>query len=167
MKNTITNAKPLNMEERRRLEKIMQEDIDTARSQYRQKMSLKKQAIKETFTGKQVLLLADYKDLSIKLDKVCKELNGKIQKVKDTLSREGVKIDYDYGKHNDIKEYHLSYDYGHSCPAKEKIEQEENKVLAKMEAMKRDFTLKLYAGGTEAVEMFAEIGKQLQEILNS
>ena len=148
------DSRPLNMDEKRKLEKIIFTDIDKAIHDYRNK----RYEIKTKITDKLV-----------KSPKVLKLVKGyevaRLAMEKAEREAEKMNIRMNWGNRNTANAEYRDYNNGEDTP-KEVISHNDRtaEVEKKLENMKRDYTLKLFAGGIEAQEVFESLARELEKI---
>lgn len=156
---TATASRPLNMEEKRKLEKIIFQDIDKAKTQYDSKRNEAEAELK-------IQLLKNPKAIKLLAEHIAN------QKEEHRLNNEIGKLGMDFNHSNDkgwtlqIKNY---YSYGEEKRTPTEImtfNQKTSETKDRLEDMKRTYTLKLFASGMEAQEVFTELSKELAKIIN-
>lgn len=142
----------MNMEEKRKLEKVMFADIEKAIGQYTSKRSAEYDELRRQYLDKPPKdALRLYSDFQAAREQM---------KSAETLLRQLFGIDIDsYPKE------HLSLRDASKVPALESHGEQTRKVKAALEEMKRGYTLKLFAGGEEAQELFASLARDLEAII--
>lgn len=141
----------LNMEEKRKLEKLIFADIEKARREYESKMYQKINDYKITDT-KALALLETYKSLEREQEATEK-----------TLEKMG--YDINHYCYNKIDEWNITVDDDNKQPALKKMKDEKEANLKRIDELKRSYTLKLFAGGDEALEVFTQLAKDLAKII--
>jgi hypothetical protein len=169
--NIKANARPLNMDEKKKLEKVIFADIDRTKIEY----ELKHNEIVNELTAKavrseKVLKLASEYDTNEKeAHKIESELNKMGFSISFNDNSSDDDEDEDEGKTE--KRVGKSRVYSRSYGNREikEVQDAKNKkglVDRKLDEMKRAYTLKLFAGGlTEAENVFAELAKELAKLL--
>lgn len=150
----MSKTRVLNMEEKRKLEKIIFEDIDRANSQFRAKISGQvDEANKE--------LLQSKDGLKLKAEWVA--LDTKQKEVGKSLEKMGLRVSSNsYGEDKGFK---LETCYNFHTKEVEAIYKKQSVVEEKLKEMKRSYTLKLFAGGEEAEAVFNALTRELKAIL--
>ena len=158
---TATASRPLNMEEKRKLEKIIFQDIDKAKSQYDSKRS-------EAENDLKAKLLERPQGLKLLAEYVAN------QKEEKRLKNEIGKLGMDFNHSNDkgiTLQMASYYSYGSDTDRRTPTEittfnAKTSQTKDRLEEMKRTYTLKLFASGMEAQEVFTELSKELAKIVN-
>ena len=169
--NTKANARPLNMDEKKKLEKVIFADIDRTKIEY----ELKHNEIVNELTAKAVR--------SEKVLKLAREYDTnekEAHKIESELNKMGFSISFNDNSNDDDededegkteKRVGKSRVYSRNYGNREikEVQDAKNKkglVDRKLDEMKRAYTLKLFAGGlTEAENVFAELAKELAKLL--
>jgi hypothetical protein len=153
-----TKARVLNMEEKRKLEKIIFQDIDKAINTYKANNSEKRvNLLADVIKGKEAQeLLARF----IATQKEEEEVNQAIRNLGLSTVLSG-----DYTDKN-RKTILIAYNGYNSKSTKhtKALDDKEQENITKLEAMKRNYTLKLFAGGDEALNIFESLAKEIQAL---
>jgi hypothetical protein len=161
-------SRPLNMDEKKKLEKIIYNDIDRAKTEYEitHNAQVQKVKAKAVRSAKILKLAGDYNKAQQEARKVEKELN----KMGFTASY-NENSRYDTNDDEDSCEIRVgsarvyTNNYGTQVKEVKDAENKINIVNRKLEEMKRTYTLKLFAGGlTEAENVFADLANELAKI---
>ena len=137
----------MNMEEKRKLEKVLFADIDHAVADYRANRSKARDAL-----SKSVLQQPDVRaayDLYVAAKK-------DMARHEKSLKEVGFRVDY-YGD--------LGIDDAHKIEALREFDSESDEGNDALESLKRTYTLKLFAGGEEAQSLFATLAEDLARIV--
>jgi hypothetical protein len=149
-KNAPTEARKLNMDEKRRLEKILFADIQQSSAQYSTKRSA---------------AYSEHSERILKGSKMKALLDGYIAARKKMRNQEKVIEQLGLGIYNgDIPSLYIRE--SHKIPELRDFNDETAKTKSALEALKRTYTLKLFAGGEEAKELFASLTRELATIVN-
>lgn len=151
MNNNNNEVRTLNIEEKRKIEKIMFSDIENAISQLEANTSEEK----ETEKGRLLknppaqikALAAEYKAVQKKEDDI-----------KKAVATLGFDVDYD----GEIK-----VSYSKSPFSIKKIEDKSDARKSLLEALRRKTTLQLYGGGKITAKLFTDLTEEIKKILNS
>jgi hypothetical protein len=142
----------LNMEEKRKLEKVLFADIEKAIGQYAAKRSVEYDDLERQYLDKPpkdaARLYSDYRSAKEQMQSA------------EKLLRQLFGIDIDH-----YPTEHLSLREPSKVPALEAHSEQTRKTRAALEDMKRGYTLKLFAGGEEAQELFASLSRELEAIV--
>jgi hypothetical protein len=142
----------LNMEEKRKLEKVMFADIESAIARYDSKRSAEYNGLEEQYLEKPprdaARLYSDYR--------AAKEQMQSAEKLLRQLF--GINIDH-------YPTEHLSLREPNKVPTLEAHRAQTSRTKAALNEMKRGYTLKLFAGGEEAQELFASLTRELEAII--
>ena len=148
----MKTTRPLNMEEKRKLEKIIFADIDKAIATYNEKQS----KIYNKASGELV------KSARAKvLEKAYIKAQDELQKTEKDLEKAGFKMSGGY-RDGDVIE--LGYDSRSHFKVLYKLNEKQEKTLKELEDMRRIYTIKLFAGGVEAQEVFGALAKDLAKL---
>jgi hypothetical protein len=136
------------MEEKRKLEKLLFADIEKADAKY-----ASNRATARNIVSKQALssteLLAEY-DLFLSLTKQLRESEERIQQ-----------MGFGVNRYNDEKPYIRE---AFRIPALRDFDDTTTKVRETLSELKRTYTMKLFAGGEEAKDLFASLATELAAI---
>ena len=143
----------LNLEERRRMEKLLFADIEGKVQEYTSKQSKEKDVLidklNKNIPTDIVKVFAEYQ-----------EAHNEADKKKEYLSEDG----YDTNGYGDKERVEVST-YGTQPKELEEFDQKTERTKKKLEALKREFTLKLYAGDSaEMNDLFDELMKRLEAV---
>ncbi len=141
------------MEEKRKLEKLMFADIDGTSAIYRSARRTEREKVERECVAKA------HPDIHALYDlfKSAKKEEGRIE-------RELAKVGYRVSCYRD--EYTLEVAYGDPKPKPIRDHDAETARTEKALAdLKRSYTLKLFAGGEEAKELFASLAHELASII--
>jgi hypothetical protein len=170
--NTKDTARPLNMDEKKKLEKVIYNDIDKAKAEYELAYNEKVKEVKaKAIRAEKVLKLVKEYDANQK----------EAHRVEKEINKMGFSVSYNENSHYDdddeededstekrvgkSKVYTSSYGNREIKEVKD-IDLKKDMVERKLDEMKRTYTLKLFAGGlTEAENVFAELAKELAKLL--
>jgi hypothetical protein len=144
----------LNMEEKRRLEKVLLSDIDRAIGDYK--------ATRTTVRNEQTERLKDKPPVEVKADFA---LYLKAVAERDDAQKRIQMLGYDVGTDYPRYEPTLKLNYSRPPEAISQYDDETARVEKALAAMKRTYTLKLFAGGEEAQELFASLSRDLEAII--
>lgn len=136
------------MDEKRKLEKIIFADIDKAKRDYSDKNYARRQVIEKELvkSPKAVEFLKKYN-----------ELEAQKSLLEKTIEAHGYRV---CGYSSDKKTIAI-----HDSDKFPQLKSESNRqVEEKFENLKRDYTLKLFASGEEAMEVFASLKKELERL---
>jgi hypothetical protein len=144
--------RPLNMEEKRHLQKLLFSDIQIAGEHYRNarkqaREELQKRLVEEA-PETVFALLAEYKIAVSTMDRVDEELS---------------KLGYALSGY---PEKALAIAYGKLPNELIKFDEETSRRDKGISDLKRDYTLRLFAGAEEAKELFATLANELGKIAN-
>jgi len=151
------------MEEKKKFEKLVWEDIDKVERQYRSNRSASRKDYDEMLckSPKAKELLAKWTKVNeahIKAEKELSDMNSE-------LSKAGFRANYGGYRNEESKPYLSVESYG-SSPDARKYDNETDKVCEKFDEIKRSYTLKIYASGIEEiVSLFETLQKELQALL--
>jgi hypothetical protein len=142
----------LNMEEKRNLQRLLFTDITTASTKYKaardkEREQLQKQLIEKAPPGMRTLL-AQWKKARDTQNQVEKQLNAGGYAI-DTYPTLALKIYY-----------------GKPPKALPAFDEETRRTEKKILDLKRDFTLRLFAGGEEARGLFSQLTQELDKALD-
>jgi hypothetical protein len=158
MTKTASTAKVLNMEEKKKFEKIIHADIDRAVAEYRTMRSEKSSKMCEDHANdkRAQALLKEYNATLGVLEDLRKEFDKLYLEVKGDESG-SVRVE--------VKTYGY---YGQSgkWPVAEKFFAETEKQTQAIQELKRTYTLKLFAGGEEVENLFADLQNTLKSIIS-
>ena len=149
----MKTTRPLNMEEKRKLEKIIFADIDKAIATYNEKQS----KIYNKASGELV------KSARAKvLEKAYIKAQDELQKTEKDLEKAGFRMSGGYSDRNFKIE--LGYDRRSHFKVLYNLNEKQEKTLKELEDMRRIYTIKLFAGGVEAQEVFGALAKDLAKL---
>lgn len=149
--NVPNTARKLNMDEKRKLEKVLLADIDAALAAYEASRRERREPLLEKATSKPSAKVAA-------LAARFKVIEAEQQKIRSELHELG----YSCSGHGG-----LSVGYGATPEPLRPFDAETAKVGKAFAALKRTYTLKLFAGGEEAQELFASLGRELAAIVTN
>lgn len=169
--NTKDIARPLNMDEKKKLEKVIYNDIDRAKMEYQLAYNEKVKEVKaKAIRTEKVLKLAREYDANSK----------EAHRIESELNKMGFSISFNGNSNYDEEDedenstekrvgksrvYTGNYGKGEIKEVKD-AGQKKDLVERKLDEMKRTYTLKLFAGGlTEAENVFGELAKELAKLL--
>lgn len=148
MKKDTKNVpvRTLNMEEKKKFEKIIHQDIERAKLELRNKHNEQSKVVEEKLVkdSKAQKLLSDYKETAKRLKAIEKEAEALGYRV-NTWNEPSISVTSNH------KELAGTY-------------KEQRVTEEKLETMKRTYTLKLFAGGEEAQELFESLAKELANL---
>jgi hypothetical protein len=165
-------ARPLNMDEKKKLEKVIYNVIDRAKMEYELTYNEKVKEVKaKAIRAEKVLkLVKEYDENS----KEAHRIESELDKMGFSVSfNNNSRYDDDDDEDEDSTEkrvgksrvYTSSYGNREIKEVKD-IDLKKDMVNKKFDEMKRTYTLKLFAGGlTEAENVFAELAKELAKLL--
>jgi len=142
------------MEEKRKLEKVLLDDIDSAISSYKSRRGDAREKVEETALAKAPAIA---KALLLKFNKArteAAELDKRIEQM-------GFRTVSEYG----TKNFHLALSYSNKPTLLKDYDAETARVEKSLAGLKRSYTLKLFAGGEEAKELFASLARELAGII--
>jgi uncharacterized protein (UPF0128 family) len=149
-----TAARKLNMDEKRKLEKLLLSDVDTAAAAYRAQRSAKQELVKDaaiTNAPRQARgLLAAYL-----------ATRSNANALLERIHKMGYSVPT-YGDNEDKLDLH----YNTKPKPVRDFDAETARVEKSLADLKRSYTLKLFAGGEEAKELFASLARELANIVN-
>lgn len=151
------------MEEKKKFEKLVWEDIEKVERQYRSDRSAGRKDYDEELckSTKAKELLAKW----IKVDNAHTQAEKELSNMNNELSKAGFSAQKGGYRDEDQKPYLSVCSYGNSPDAR-KYDNETSKVSEKFDEMKRSYTLKIYASGIEEiVNLFENLQKELQALL--
>ncbi len=153
-KNTASEGRKLNMEEKRKLEKLLLEDIDRAATTYREVRQSKRKALESDAVRKPPKEVRELFDTN-------ERARGDMERTERSLTALGFRIEgYGSGRH-------LGVGYGSAIPKfLRSFDEETEKTKGALQGLKRTYTLKLFAGGEEAQGLFASLVKELVSIVS-
>ena len=136
------------MEEKRKLEKIIFTDIDRAKMSLREKHNKEKETLDSTLLNdkRATKLLEEYKKNVSRNKAIEKEAENLGFDIRSWGSEPTITANT---KHTDIQALYSK----------------QRKQDEALDQMKRDYTLKLFAGGEEAKEVFENLAKDLAKII--
>jgi len=142
-----TQARVLNMEEKRKLEKIIFADIDKAKNDYRSKSQVKRSEIEGEIEKSPVAvgLLKKWNDLKAQQEVLDKNLKASGFSIRSWSGEKASIYVSDSSKFSELRK--------------------SDNVDEKFENLKREYTLKLFASGEEAMEVFNALAKEIKAIL--
>jgi len=146
----------LNMEEKRKLEKLLLEDVESAITKYAARRSeergeMEKAALKNPPT--------ELKRLMAIYQRARKEMEEAEAKMKP----HGYRMDDVYRDGNYV--YELRLDRTIEPKALRDYDEKTNMAKGALTNLKRTYTLKLFAGGEEAKELFSALARELASIV--
>jgi hypothetical protein len=148
---TIT-GRALNMQEKRKLEKLLLTDIDAAIASYDAQRAQLRNPLRDTVLrrppAKATQLLTRYVATKLRLPLIEKQLNA---------------LGFDIYGYSD-KPY-LTISSSNPPSAIAQFDEETRKAKSALTEMKRTYTLKLFAGDAQAQELFAALTKELKAII--
>lgn len=153
--NTAPQARKLNMDEKRKLEKVMFTDIDTAIT----KFDSERKALRETSAK---TALSNAPAVARTLFAAYIAAKKKSEQSKSALRALGYDIKNEW--QNQYRD-ELVLCYAMPPKALREFDTETERVKAILADLKRSYTLKLFAGGEEAKELFASLARELAAIL--
>lgn len=153
MNKNIT-ARVLNMEEKRKIEKLIFADIEKAKNDYQNTRGKKRDAIIAT-------LKANPSKEAVNLFNEYTKAKETEKRTENALKKLGF---HPYHGYQDKLHLEVST-YGDIPETLKTFDRDEEKKCNKLDALKRNYTLKLYAGGEEAQEIFKELAKELENLL--
>jgi hypothetical protein len=143
--------RPLNMEEKRNLQKLLFSDIETAAAKYAAARKEERDRLKERL-----------------VDTAAPEVRGlfdqwkSARETKDRIAKELASLGYSV---NDYGDKPLSInDYNKQPHELATFDEESKRTEKRMTDLKRDFTLRLFAGGEEARALFSALSNELGSI---
>jgi hypothetical protein len=156
MENTI--QRKLNMEEKRKLEKLLLDDIDTACSDFYERQKAKRKKIEDALENnpptQAVEILKEYEAINIKS-----------KALEESLAGLGFEIDNCY--RTDYKDkLTVTNDRGNKPKALLDFDEAVRVRKEKLSALKRTYTIKLFGGGAQAQELFASLASEMAKITN-
>lgn len=151
--NTAPEGRKLNMEEKRRLEKLLLADIDRAEAAYIEVRKSKRKPLESDAVRRPP---KDVRDLF----EVNKRARADIERTEKSLAALGYCIS---GYHGDRQ---LGIGYGVLPKAIRAFDDETERTKSALQELKRTYTLKLFAGGEEAQGLFASLVKELVSIVS-
>jgi hypothetical protein len=165
-------ARPLNMDEKKKLERVIYNDIDRAKMEYQLAYNEKVKEVKaKAVRGEKVIKLVKEYDAH---QREAHKIESEINKMGFSVSfNNNTRYDDDDEEDEDSTEkrvgksrvYTSSYGNREIKEVKD-IDLKKDLVERKLDEMKRTYTLKLFAGGlTEAENVFAELAKELAKLL--
>lgn len=152
MKNPKENQNVLSFVERRKLEKLLIEDIETASREYeaavnRERRSLIEQL--ETKPPKEVqAIFKRYQDCREALEKVERELSA--QGWKSSYGNTGLAL----------------HTYGTLTKELAEFDANVNAKKATLASLRRTYTLRLFGRGVEAQDLFADLAKEVSKLVS-
>jgi hypothetical protein len=150
--DTPSKGRTLNMEEKRKLEKLLLSDIDAAEARYSADRGIKRQKVTEH-------ALHDASPAVRTLYKNHIAAYGELERTEKGLAALGYRF-CGYGAEKKL-------DIGYGIVPKEVLafDDETAKAKSALTNMKRTYILKLFAGGEEAKELFAALATELKQII--
>jgi hypothetical protein len=150
--STQEKQRRLNMEEKRHLQKLIFHDIDAAAKSYRAARNEARQKLQQRLIEhappKVAALVAEFTRASDNIARIEKELS-------------------DLGSGlSGYPERTLHIAYGKPPQAILEFDAETRRRDKSMSDLKRDYTLRLFAGGEEAQELFATLARELTKIVS-
>jgi hypothetical protein len=140
----------LNMEEKRQLQKLIVSDIHLAGGKYRNARRGEREKLQERLVqkapGNVVELFAEYKRATTAISRVEKELSN---------------LGYAVSGHS---EKQLGIAYNKLPEELVEFDAETSRTDKSISDLKRDYTLRLFAGGEEAKELFATLASEIAKI---
>ena len=154
MKNET--SRKLNMEEKRKLEKLLFADIERAEQAYNGTRSSERDAV-----AKRMVKNAPAE--AVKLFATYKSAKAEMEGAERALDEMGYDINTGYGT---AKGGELGINYAHNKQPAElaSFDRQTSERKAKLAELKRSYTLKLFAGGAEAQELFASLAKEIAKL---
>jgi hypothetical protein len=150
--STPERQRRLNMEEKGHLQKLIFHDIDAAAESYRVARNEARQKLQQRLIEHAppnvTALVAEFKRASDTIAKVEKELSD---------------LGYGFSGYSE-KTLHIAY--GKPPQAVLEFDAETRRRDQSMSDLKRDYTLRLFAGGEEAKELFETLARELTKIVS-
>lgn len=150
-------ARKLTMEEKRRLEKMIFADIDTAKNAYQ----AKRRAVREQAKAK----------LLKSVPAAVRQMFAAYCAAKKTAAEAEKKLDglgYDISTGYNSEEPKLTLNsYQNIAPELKEFDRDTNSREGRFEIVKRNYTIKLFAGGAEAQEIFAGLQAELAKLIDA
>jgi hypothetical protein len=147
------NQRRLNMEEKRHLQKLIFRDIDATAAAYRAARSEARRKLQErlveTAPSNIAALAAELK---------------RAQETATRLEHELSALGYSFSGYPEKKL--CIHEYNKQPQEVVEFDKETSRRDKSMSDLKRDYTLRLFAGGEEARELFATLGKELAKIVS-
>jgi hypothetical protein len=151
-----TTQRKLNMDEKRKLEKLLIDDIDTACSDFCATHSVMRQKIENKLEN-------NPPEQAIKILKEYQNINIKSKILEGSLSRLGFEICNDYRTDHKDK-LKIKNNNDNAPKALRDFDDVVRLRKEKLSALKRSYTIKLFGGGAQAQELFASLGGELAKI---
>jgi hypothetical protein len=156
MENTI--QRKLNMEEKRKLEKLLLDDISTSCSDFCEQQKAKRKKIEDELENNPPAQ-------AVKILKEYEAINIKSKALEETLAGLGFEIDNCY--RTDYKDkLTVTNDRGNKPKALLDFDEAVRVRKEKLSALKRTYTIKLFGGGAQAQELFASLASEMAKITN-
>lgn len=151
MNNNINEVRILNMEEKRKIEKMMFIDIDVAIANVESKkdaeIEIEENRLKKNPPAAVKKLAAEHKALKTRDEKIDEE-----------LTKLGFNVDYD-GE--------ISINSNNAVPSIKSVADKAESQKSQLEALRRKTTLSLYANGETTAKLFISLAAEIKKILNS
>jgi hypothetical protein len=157
-KESPNKEKPrtLTKDDKRRIEKLIFQEIDKAQNE----MDDIHQRAKEALIAK---LNANIpKDIQ-EMFEAKKAAEAKSKKLEKAIEERGYRIANAYGEKAHVEVYH----YGEGiAPELDAFGKESDAKKLRIEALRKEYTLKLFGGESKALEIFEELEKELKELVS-
>jgi hypothetical protein len=152
MKEAILVPRKLNMEEKRKLEKLLLADIESAETVYSTNRNKERAALEKQIEEKPPVAAAN-------LMKTWVQAHDAKEQAEEALTSLGYRV-----RNYNSSEPELVVGGGHTPKVLEDFDKTTRTGREKLTGLKRDYTLKLFAGGDEAQEIFSSLTKDLAAI---
>ncbi|NIQ13271.1 MAG: hypothetical protein GTO02_02325 [Candidatus Dadabacteria bacterium] len=146
----------LNLDEKRRIEKLLLEDIEKKKEEYRKKRDEKRSEFIEKLN----------KSIPVAINKAFTEYK-KYKKSADEKESFINKQGYEVNERNDELEVEANTWVGTKPKELEEYDKKTEKIKENLEAVKKEYTLKLYADTDEAQLLFDELMKKLDAVVKT
>lgn len=156
----MEKIKVMNMEEKKKIEKIAMEDIVKVRGELSSQKYNKVQEIRKAFLSKPSQKAKDMLETYTKLQNTIKKLEKEIVK-------EGFYFSYirNSGSEGKGEEFELGMNNYEKIPEEVKLEKEFEKKNKELSDMQREVVVGLYTTGTQAQEFLKNLADKLSKIL--
>ncbi len=151
MENTL--PRKLNMEEKRKLEKLLLADIESAATAYSTERSTQRDDLEKDIEQNPPALVA-------KLFQEWKRVHQSIEDLERSLEAFGYHVSTGYGS-NKGGELDINGRYSQQPKPLRDFDDHTRARRDKLAELKRSYTLKLFAGGAEAQELFAALAAEI------
>ena len=138
------------MEEKRKIEKIIFNDLDKAKTTFRQT------------ADKKIIEMQEAIEKGSVAQKLLNEfivINKKYEEIEEKIKKNGFKID----KYSSKPKIKLSYDF--KDPKINNLREKIDENYQKLEDLKRSYTLRLFAGDIETKRLFEVLQEEINRII--